>query len=73
MEKTIERDRNREEPKACVLLTEERCADMVEAMMCLTFLMRVDIGDRENLHKYLTYMDSVLESLIPKPGPSRSN
>jgi hypothetical protein len=45
---------------------EEKRADMLEAMRSLTFLMRVDIENRENLHTYLTFMDCVLEKLATK-------
>jgi hypothetical protein len=51
---------------ACDEPTEEKRADMLEAMRDLTFLMRVDIENREKLHTYLTFMECVLDHLTVK-------
>jgi hypothetical protein len=54
-------------------LAEEKRADMLEAMKNLTFLMRVDIENREKLHTYVTYMECVLDKLAVKFEPHCAN
>ena len=39
-------------------------ADRLEALRNLTYLMRVDMDDRENLRMYLSLMDRVLDGMM---------